>query len=179
MAQRLFSIFEDANETVLLQQCKDDLAAFGFDSFQCSNYAAQVLQEAAETVLTESDNTATNNGVTAEDTDWYWNLPPLARAVMHRFDEVIRGYMWFQCHGVNICMEDLEKDLRQRMPTFGNAGTADGDDAPLPWELSRRFAQFIQNTRQKEQAWREWGERGRQASSMNALIREEIRAGRL
>ena len=151
MAQRLFSIFEDANESVLLQQCQNDLAVWGFDSFQCRTFAAEILQEAKAAVATETalfegagqsaplnngdtqcgHTTDSGNGVTAEDTQWYWNLPPLARAVMHRFDEVIRGHMWFQCHSVNLCIADLERDLRQRLPTFGYAGATDGDDAPL------------------------------------------------
>jgi len=186
MTGRLFSIFEDANESVLLQQCQDDLSACGFDSFQSRTFAAEILQQAKATLTTEMPMPSaamtvenTNNNVTVEDTKWYGSLPPLARAVMHSFDEVIRGQMWFQCHAVNLCLEDLDRDLRQRLPTFGSAGVVEGDDAPLPWELRRRFSRFVDKTKKNEQAWRDWGERSRRASSMNALIREEIRAGRL
>jgi hypothetical protein len=198
MARRLFSIFENANESVLQQQCQDGLAAWGCDSFQSRTFAADILQKAKATITAESDvpagvgesaclkhmdtpfgpPDAMGNGVTAADAQWYWSLPPLARAVMHGFDGVLRCYTHLLCHSVNLCIEDLEQDVRQRLPTFGKESVG-GEDAPLPWELRRRFVRFVEQTRANEQAWREWGERCRQASSMNAAIREQIRAGRL
>jgi hypothetical protein len=184
---------------VLLQQCQEDLAAWGFDSFQCRQKAMRIVENARAAALAETGRcgradqaTATGvveefrsldacsrDGVTPEDSQWYWSLPALARAVMQEFDKELREAMWFICHRVNICIEDLEEDLRRRLPTFGNNRSADSEDAPLPWELRRRFATFIFTVMRDEVKSRAWSDRVRQASSMNALIREEIRAGRL
>lgn len=197
--ERLFSVFEDESEPVLLQQCQEDLAAWGFDSFQCRQKAKRILENAKVNALAEtgrsgradqatsavvveefrSPDACSRDGVTPEDSLWYWSLPALARAVMQEFDGELREAMWFVCHASNLCIEDLEQDLRRRLPTFGKNRGASSEDAPLPWELMRRVATFLYKETGDEVRSRAWVDRVRQASSMNALIREEIRAGRL
>ena len=193
--ERLFSVFEDGSESVLLQQCQDDFAACGFDSFQSRRKAMRILENARAAALAEagedrattsgvveeicSDIARSRDGVTPEDSKWYWNLPPLARAVMREFDKELRAAMEINRLPFNICIEDLEEDLRRRLPTFGNDRSADSEDAPLPWELRRRFETFMFAIIKDENKFNMWSDRIRQASSMNALIREEIRTGRL
>jgi hypothetical protein len=195
--ERLFSVFEGGSESALLQQCQDDLAAWGFDSFQCRRKAARILANARAAALAETGrcgltnrptttgvaegpripNACSRDGVAPEDSQWYWSLPPLARAVMQEFDKELREAMWFACHTANICLEDLEQDLRRRLPTFGNEHSEDSEDAPLPWELRRRVAAFTSTLGRDEVRFDAWSDRVRQASSMNAVIREEVRAG--
>lgn len=78
-----------------------------------------------------------------------------------------------------IGLEDLEDDLRGRLPTFGDERGEGSEDAPLPWELRRRVAAFATTSGREPISFAAWSNRVHRASSMNALIREEIRAGRL
>jgi hypothetical protein len=185
VAERLIGVFEDGDEAELLRQCQDDLAAWGFSPLNCPSMADDILLAAKEAVQAgEADPRCdpaaeAAEGVTDEDARWYWSLPPLARAVMRAFDGKVLGIRWLHLHRFHLCLEELEQDVRRQLPTFGDAGGPGGTDAPLPWPLRRRFIRFMTTIRHDERAWGDWGERCRRASSMNALIREEIRAGRL
>jgi hypothetical protein len=186
MTPRLVSVFEDRDESVLLDQCAADFTHWGFAPAQSRQMADRVLDRAraelaADSKLKQASNLepATGSGVTPDDARWYWGLPPIARAVMLHFDEVLRSEMWLECHRVNICIEDLELDLRRRLPTFGTGAGPQAKDAPLPWELRRRFAEFISKIRRDERAWHGWSTRCQRVSSMNALVREEVHAGNL
>ncbi len=199
MSQRLFSVFEEPDGPILIQHCLEDLATIGCDSFQCRRKAARILKEAEAIVSAESESagssntaavsgdpdslsdlgSATRDDVTKEDARWYRNLPPLAKAVMQRFDEEVRNYMEHVLSVRNISIDDLELDVRQSLPSFGNASAGGGVDGPLPWELRRRVMTFLDRLGRNQQEWAGWSARTRRASSMNAVIREEIRAGRL
>jgi hypothetical protein len=98
---------------------------------------------------------------------------------MREFDKELGAAVDLNRLPFNICMEALEEDLRRRLPTFGDDHGADGEDAPLPWELRRRFGNFMFEVINTENKLILLSGRVRQASSMNALIREEVRTGRL
>jgi hypothetical protein len=195
---RLFSIFTAESESELMQQCCDDLREWGFDGFQSRQKATRILENAQARVCTEIGQSSScdaaegqaptaetafdakaSQGVTIDDLEWYGSLPPLARAAMEEFDKELRDAVWLQCHSTNLCIEDLERDVGRRLPTFAHAVGHGDEDAPLPWELKRRFVIFISTIRRDQASWESWNERIRTASSMNALIREEVRAGRL
>src|SRR4051812_11671894 len=53
--ERLFSIYENGCESVVLQQCLDDLAACGLDPFQCRQKARRILENARATASAEAD----------------------------------------------------------------------------------------------------------------------------
>jgi hypothetical protein len=199
MSDRLFSVFEEPDEANLLQRCLEDLAAIGCDSFQCQRKAARILEEAKAIVSAEGESAgvsptavvsadsdlssdlglATRDGVAEEDARWYRNLPPLAKAVMQRFDDEVRNHLEHVLSPRNISLEDLELDLSQTLPAFGNASAGGGDDGLLPRELRRRVETFLDRLGRNQHEWADWCARTRRASSMNALIRAEIRAGHL
>lgn len=202
----------DTLESTLKSQCLEDLKEWGFDRFQAEQKASRILANAKaavdlaewadkrlsgdtlaaaiETHDTEVLRQFTHkmaDGVTVDDVRWYWNLVPLARAMMEEFDKELRAGMWFTCHSLNLCIEDLDRDVRRRLPVF-DFGTPhnddrtpqeDGEDAPLPCELHRRFILFVDRMKQKPDEWSRWNDRLKHSSSMNAIIRQEIRAGRL
>jgi hypothetical protein len=92
------------------------------------------------------------------------------------FDEELRSTMWISRHMLNLCLEDLEQDVKRQLPVFGDR-IADDADSPLPIELKRRFILFITRTKRSPSAFQEWNSRLRNASSMNSLIRELIASG--
>ncbi len=197
MSQRLYSLFEEPDEPILLQHCLEDLATIGCDSYQCRVKAARILEEAKAIVSAEGEPAGSSNtamvsgdpdsssdpssaawdGVTEEEARWYRELPPLAKAVMQRFDEEVRNYMGHVVSVRNLSIDDLELDLSQCLPSFGSASAGGGVDGPLPWELRRRVMTFLDRLGRDELEWADWRARTRRASSMNAVIREEIRAG--
>ena len=122
-------------------------------------------------------------GVTDDDIRWWWNLHPLERRVMDLIDENFRGR-----HYLNLCAEGLSKEeaiarVLHGFAMFGDpsalsdADHSAGDDRPLPYELKDRVSCWA-----AEQGARDpdgFRRRIENASSMNALIRAEIRAGRM
>lgn len=124
-------------------------------------------------------------GVRDEDIRWWWNLSDVERRLMIKYDDAFR---------LAITMSELgrtknrsEKTALQRAldaakkksPIYGNhddTSKAGGDDRPLPCELKNRVSAYIQK---KKSAWDKCGETIEGFSSLNALIRKEIRAGNL
>jgi len=70
--------------------------------------------------------------------------------------------------------------LGKSFPIFGgpeDTKNVKGDDRPLPFELKERINQWVGTALQDKAL--ETATSSRSAGSMNALIRNEIRAGRL
>lgn len=201
LGQRLFSIFDadQASREALFQQIESDLQAWGYDSFQSRQAAKRIIEKATEIGASNTDANGgetrvataiqTNDGnllerlaaergdgVTLEDIRWYWTLHHITRTAMSLFDEELRGRMWMDRHAYNLCMEDLDQDIKRQLPVFGDPISHDRD-SPLPPELKRRFASFMMRTKRDHASFNEWSTRLQQASSMNALIRELIRSG--
>lgn len=177
----MFGIFETANEAELREQCMDDFAYWGFDSEKCKHNVEVIL----ERIGTDDEEwprpleSLGSDGVTRADLDWYWGLPPEARAAMRYFDDAIRADMWIRCHARNLSIEDLEADLARHIPEFSNDSSSDDADGPLPHELRRRFQAFIARIRGQQEEWDDWASRTEKATSMNSLIRTMIRRGKI
>jgi hypothetical protein len=196
--QRLFSIFDvsEASSDALFGQIESDLHAWGYDSFQSRQAAKRIVEKATQSAAPDIHEAAEHadlidavhandgrtlerlaaergDGVTAEDIRWYWSRHPVARAAMIQFDEELRGRMWIDRHVFHICLDDLEQDVKRRLPVFGDP-IVEHTDSPLPLELKRRFTLFITRIRRNPSAFEKWSSRLQHASSMNALIRELI-----
>lgn len=129
-------------------------------------------------------------GVTDDDIRWYWNMDEYERRADAKLEELDR--MAFMLEGFDLASrgnkrasnEDLAQagnaHVRRACPIYGHPGdtrNASGEDRPLFPELKRRVDQYRQRRRSLDlPALARDLER---SSSFNALIREDLRAGRL
>lgn len=201
--RRLFSVFDfdETSSDALCEQIDTDLLTWGYDSYESLKVAKCIAEKAAQSASLDTHQTAQHrdlidaihaddvrtlerlvtergDGVTVDDMRWYWSIHSVARAAMTHFDEELRGRMWLSRHIFNICVEDLEQDVKRQLPVFGDR-IADDADSPLPIELKRRFILFITRTKRSLSSYEKWNLRLRKASSMNSLIRELIASGDL
>jgi hypothetical protein len=119
-------------------------------------------------------------GVRDKDVLWFWNMHNVERILM------MRTFDW--CVGANVqanlrqgmTQQEAEAHSRKIHPLYGNpddTSVAHGDDRPIPVELKDRIDIYIER-RSKEKGDRyESDMLG--ASSFNALIRRELRVGRI
>ena len=114
-------------------------------------------------------------GVTAADYDWWWTLQPLERAVMLATDETSKTQLLLHLRTSGAeSMAAAVPQLRRAMPLFGNPnheGSYESpDDRPLPRELKQRVSSAATSLA---------ANMSDQYTSMNAFIRDRIRAGEL
>jgi len=179
------------------------LKASGFPSNMAKQFAKELISMAKEQARSDPDlppNTgnlliereATDDsirqmlakkkadGVTDDDIRWWWSLDKLERRLIIAFDDWFRMAAYTKHSSEGLSREDSAAKVRSAFPIFGDQQETDklkGDDRPLPFELKDRVNKWIE--RQMPEGIIELAEKGRDATSMNAIIRNEIRAGRL
>lgn len=120
-------------------------------------------------------------GVTDDDIRWWWNMHDLERRMMLQIDDLHR-IAAFMKHKEEDGLGDDEAayQVRKFFPIFGDPGAdrdASGEDAPLPYELKDRINIYVQRRAATEKdTFKREVER---ATSCNAFLRSEIRAGRI
>jgi hypothetical protein len=119
-------------------------------------------------------------GVTDEDIRWYWNMRDLERRAMEQMYRAILYAAWKSARAEGRSDEEAARHARKFHPYWGDPDDtrlARDDNRPLPVELMKRKNAWFE----KERATNPEGLELRLArsSSYNALIRAEIRAGRL
>ncbi len=120
-------------------------------------------------------------GVTDEDIRVYWNASELWRRTTDQLGQFLMYSAWKGLVKEGQSDEEAALHVRRLFPYWGNPddmSVASGDNRPLPIELSRREDAWTSRERQRigDQAFQE---RCQSSSSYNAVIRAEIRAGRL
>jgi hypothetical protein len=131
------------------------------------------------------------DGVTDDDIRGFWNLHDIERRMIEKVDENARMALFL--HSVHnseqptkeLAFAEAEEKVRKYHPKYGYSGDssclsqpgATRDDRPLPCELIDRVNRYIERrTADDQEAYK----RDIEASStFNALVRREIRAGRL
>jgi hypothetical protein len=78
-------------------------------------------------------------------------------------------------------LKEAAKEVRRLQPIYTTdlSGTDTSDDRPLPAELMRRIIEYRERNLSTVQAAEALKARMASESSFNALVRKEIRAGRL
>lgn len=118
-----------------------------------------------------------HEGVTDTDIKWWWTLDKLERRLLIAVDDWFRLAAFSKYRSSGLSGEEAAKKLRQSFPVFGdptNLDNAAGDDRPLPYELKDRINKWA-----SRRGITQLGAEVDHATSMNALIRSDIRAGRL
>jgi len=118
-------------------------------------------------------------GVTDADIKWWWGLDKLERRLLIVVDDWFRMAAFKKYRAEGMSEEQAISQLGKSFPIFGgpeDTKNVKGDD-PLPFELKERINQWAGRALQDKAL--ETATSSRSAGSMNALIRNEIRAGRL
>jgi len=121
------------------------------------------------------------DGVTNEDIIKWWNLNDIDRRMKMSFHEINHIYLlkYF------VAKEGLNPDqalakTRKLLPVYGDSSDTShftGDDRPLPFELYNRVDAYMINRNLSELV--QYKKDIENSSSFNALIRREIRSGKL
>lgn len=137
-------------------------------------------------VLQEELPRKREEGVRDEDIRWWWNLNNVERMMMIVQDNNARFALYSyeienstETSQVNIAKKFAAK-VRKFYPMFGNPddnSLTDGDDRPLPHELKDRINIYIEK-RVKTDIYK-YKQEIEQSTTFNALIRKEIRAGKI
>lgn len=120
------------------------------------------------------------DGVTDEDIRWWWNLHDLERRMMALDDDNSRlAFIMQKTEEQGLTVEQAVAELRGFMPLYGDPTDTrhtTGNDRPLPYELKDRVNRWMQTKMPDPERFRR---QLAQATSYNALVRAELRAGRV
>jgi hypothetical protein len=117
------------------------------------------------------------DGVTDADIKWWWGLDKIERRMLIVVDDWFRMAAFKKYRAEGMSAEQASSRLRKSFPIFGDpqdTKNVKGDDRPLPFELKERINQWASRNKSVET----FSELQR-ATSMNVLVRSEIKAGRL
>lgn len=120
-------------------------------------------------------------GATDEDIRWWMNRHELDRKLMMKVDEIYRVALFSKLRQEEGCSEeDATAMVRKLFPVYGDPdqpGAPGGEDRPLPFELRQRINSYIEKrTRSDMQSYNDEVAR---STSFNALIRKEMKTGRV
>jgi hypothetical protein len=120
------------------------------------------------------------DGVTDADIRWWWNLHDLERRMMALDDDNSKvAFIIHKTREQGLTVEQAAAELRRSMPIYGDPADTrrtTGDDRPLPYELKDRVNRWLQTKMPDPDRFRR---QLAQATTYNALVRAELRAGKV
>jgi len=139
-----------------------------------------VIQKIAQTIGEKLPKKKAE-GVKDKDIRWWWNLNDIERRVMLKQDDINKMYL-AECYTreEKLTPEKAVQKVRKFHPMYGDPDDVThttGDDRPLPYELKDRINIYIQKRYANDKE--KYGKDIDGSSSFNALIRKEIRAGKI
>ena len=121
------------------------------------------------------------DGVRDEDIRWWMNRHELDRRMMLKFDETSRLALYTRLREEDhYPAEKAAKEVKKFFPIFGDSddtSTSTRDDKPLPAELKDRINIYIQKRALSDP--QDYKKDVEQSSSFNALVRKEIKNGKI
>lgn len=119
-------------------------------------------------------------GVKDEDIIWWWGLDPLEQAVMVKVDDMNKMVSFISSRENGKEEIEAAREVRKYFPTYGDPDDTThtkGDDRPLPYELKDRINKYVEHRMMNDPD--QYKEQIEKSTTMNALIRNEIKAGRI
>jgi len=119
-------------------------------------------------------------GVRDEDIRWWWNMHDLERQMMLQMDMLTRMELAISLVEQGADLDTVGADVRRSHPHYGPPGVPgldDGEDRPVPFELKDRINRYTEARMLEDPAVLRREIAG--FSSVNALLRSEMRAGKL
>ena len=121
-----------------------------------------------------------NEGVTDEDVLWWWNMHDLERRMMLKVDEQRRTTQYLRYRQAGLSKDEAGVRVRTYYPAYGDPDErpeTSPEDNHLPPELKRRIDLYVQ--KRLEADGQSLKEELEASSTFNALVRREIRNGKL
>lgn len=114
-------------------------------------------------------------GATDNDIKWWWNLHELERSLIRRIDDMRTYALFRKAREDGFSQEQAEDIVRKTIPVYGNPQDtpSTGDNRPLPDELRNRVNIYLSKTDFRSFLQVD------ELSSINALIRREMRNGKV
>ncbi len=123
-----------------------------------------------------------NEGITLEDIEKWWNLNDVERRMILAQDTIVKSQAV-----LGLLESGMASDPKEAVamvckfhPVYGDPNDnsqSSGDDRPLPFELKDRVNIYIEKRAGKGSG--EYKREMESSSSFNALVRREVRAGKL
>ena len=173
---------EAANQAAsLIEAAKKAVVEWGWDRLP-PRYGDSFLEQAQSNAKDRATlERLRSDGVRDEDIQLWWNMPPLERAAIEKVHELncLAKFMELVRGGDSATVAGLK--VRKIQPQFGDSTntssvTGAGDDRPIPWELQRRITIFGEKHYHVLNELRRMTE---ESTSFNALVRQQIRLGKL
>jgi len=120
------------------------------------------------------------DGVTNKDIKWWWNMDDLERRIIEKIDDNIRIVSFRNYRKDGMSEEEAAEKGSRLYPIYGDPSDkpqATGDDRPLPYELKNRINIYIEKRSSNDTE--EYKEEIGKTISFNALVRREIRKGKI
>jgi hypothetical protein len=121
-----------------------------------------------------------NQDVRDEDIRWWWNMHDLERRMMIEVDNLSGFALFLKLKEDGLNEDEAGKRVRKSRPIFGDPGdtsTSTEEDRPLPFELKDRINIYIQKRSQTDPE--KFKNEIAESSSLNALLRKEIKNGKV
>jgi len=120
-------------------------------------------------------------GVTDGDILLWWNLCDIERwVILEKDNQTNVSYLVNCIQNHNLSMDDAMSRLRKFYPLYGNpedTSNTKGNDRPLPYELKDRINTYMRKRVSSDPE--KYKKEVEKSSTFNALIRKEIKAGKL
>lgn len=120
------------------------------------------------------------NGVKDEDIRWYFSLDPLERAAMAEDDDFFALALFIEYKDKGNDALEAARLVKKYRPIFGDPTNMDhtnGDDVPLPIQLKNRITAY--SIKRNEVDKIQFKIDMDNSSSFNALVRKEIKTGKI
>lgn len=119
-------------------------------------------------------------GVRDTDIRWWWNRHDLERRMMMKVDEQRRTTEYLRYRQAGLSKDEAGERVRKYYPSYGDPNALSDthpEDKPLPAELKLRIDFYI--AKRKETDPEDFQEDMEANTTFNALVRKEIRNGKL
>jgi len=166
----------------LLQEAKQMMGRHPELTTEPANFGDWLLEhETKDIKISDNLRKKREEGVRDENILWWWNQPPLSRCMIHVVDKRGLFAIFKRAIEEGKSTEMATKWVRKYDVCYGEPDMPDqtqtGEDAPLPYELKDRINIYrINRNKTDPDTFRNDCER---SSSFNAIIRKEIKAGRI
>lgn len=122
-----------------------------------------------------------NEGVKDQDVIWWWNIHDLERRIMLKHDDWCKVTVFKKFREEDgLSKDEAGKRVGKTYPIFGNPDDTThttGEDRPLPFELKDRINIYVEKRAKIDPE--KFKEDVEESSSLNALIRKEIKKGNI
>jgi len=163
----------------LIKMAKEQCVKEGTSKFP-QNFGDIVLREESTNPHYRSFLTRKRSeGVRDEDIKWWWNMHDLEKSMMVQVDNWFSFSLFLKLREEGFNEEEAGKRVKKSRPIFGDPDDphVTGEDRPLPHELRNRIDIYVEKRSQTDKE--KFKNETEESSSFNALIRKEIKNGKV